>query len=124
MGCKYENSAGENLSHVIDNHNLIILNNRSFSTFLHPTSKHSIIDLTLISEEIAPLCNSYVGFDTLGSDHFPIFTTIGGKFCFRNIFLYKLKMSNKDLALLYQYLLSNIDNLKSNISEDPLVAYT
>jgi len=40
-GCKYENSAGKILSHVIDNYNLIILNDRSFSTFLHPTSKHS-----------------------------------------------------------------------------------
>jgi len=123
-GCKYESSAGKILSHVIDSHNLIILNDRSFPTFLHPTSKHSIIDLTLVSEEIAPLCNSYIGFDALGSDHLPIFTTIGGKFCFRNIFLYKLKMNSKDLASLYQYLSNNIDNLKSSLSEDPLVTYT
>jgi len=63
------------------------------------------------------------GLDTAGSDHFPIFSTIGGSFNTRNVFLYKLKINNKDLMRLSHTLHDNFANLESIISEDTLKAY-
>jgi len=83
----------------------------------------NIIYLTLASESIAPQCYSNIGLDALDSDHFPIFTTIGGNFCFKNVFLYKLKINSKDLTLLYHTLSNNLDKLNATLSEDTLVTY-
>jgi len=74
---------------VIDANNLIILNDRSTPTLFHPTAKHSIIDLVLASENAALLCRSDTSLDTMGSDHFPVCTTIGDNFHVKNV-LYKL----------------------------------
>jgi len=123
-GCRYIDVIGKTLSHIIDNHNLIILNDRSSPTFLHSSHTQSIIDLVLVTEDIAIQCSSITGSDTLGSDHLPIFTTIGGQFCFKKVFLYKLRVNSKDLILLCQLLSNSIDNLKSILSDDSLTVYT
>jgi len=123
-GCSYDDSSGRVLSHVIDAHSLIILNDRSSPTLLHPTAKHSIIDLVLTSESLAMHCNSKVGIDTLGSDHFPVHTSIVGNFKLRNVFLYKLKASQKDLALLYHLLINSLDKLRDAILNNYILAYT
>jgi len=122
-GCCYDDSFGKILSHAIDTHRLIILNDRSSPTLLYPTAKHSTTDLVLTSENIAMYCNSNVGLGTLGSDHFPIFTSIEGNFRLRSVFLYKLKASSKDLAILYHSLYSSLDKLKSILSNNYLLAY-
>jgi len=44
-------------------------------------------------------------------------------FCTKNVFSYKLKIIKKDLILLCHTLYDNFVNLKSNLSEDTLVAY-
>jgi len=84
-------------------------------------AKRSIIDLTLASSDF--VCHSSTGLDTAGSDHFPIFTTIGGNFKIKKMFLYKLKINKKDLALLHHSLLDNLRSLNSILSENSLVAY-
>jgi len=58
-----------------------------------------------------------------GNDHFPIFTTIGGSFSTRNVFLYKLKINKKDLTLLYYSLYDNFIHLNSFPSEDTIEIY-
>jgi len=110
-GCEYEDSAGKILSCIIEIHNLVTLNDRLPTILLHPNAKRSIIDLTLASDDLASLCHSRTGLDTAGSNHFSIFTTIGSNFNTRNVFLYKLKINKKDLALLYHSLLDNFNNL-------------
>jgi len=86
-------------------------------------AKHSIIDLVLVSENIATHCQSRTGLDTANSDHFPIFTTIDDNFSFKNIFLYKLNINKKDLALLYHTLHLQFPEVKDNLSEDTPIAY-
>jgi len=111
------------LSRIIEVHNLVTLNDRLPTILLHPNAKRSVIDLVLISEGLASQCHSRTGLDTAGSDHFPIFPTIGGSFSTKNVFLYKLKINKKDLMWLSYTLYDNFANLKSNLSEDTLKAY-
>jgi len=126
-GCTYEDTNGKTLSRAIEANNLIILNDRSSPTLLHPSAKHSIIDLVLASENAALLCCSYTILDTMGSDHFPVCTTIDDNFYVKNVFLYKLRINNNDLDSLYHSLCNSIDNLKNLISDtndNPPLAYT
>jgi len=81
-GCEYGDSAGKTLSHIIDAHCLITLNDRSPTILLHPEAKRSVIDLVLVSENIVSQCYSHTGLDMAGSNHFPIFTTVGGSFLY------------------------------------------
>jgi len=94
--------------------------------FILPPNIQLYIDLALSSESAALLCHSNTGLDTLGSDHFPIFTTINGNFRFKSVFLYtgKLKINNNDLNTFYHTLCNSLENLKSILSESPLLAYT
>jgi len=94
-GCEYEDSADKTLSRIIEGHNLVILNDRFPTILLRPNAKRSIIDLVLVSEGLASQSHSRTGLDTAGSDHFPIFTTIGDNPSTKNVFLYKLKINKK-----------------------------
>jgi len=97
-GCDYEDSAGRILTHIIETHDLVTLNDRLPSIILHPKAKRSVIDLALASNRLAYQCYSCTGTDAAGSDHFTIITTIGSNFSSRNVFLYKLKISKKELT--------------------------
>jgi len=110
------------LSRIIEDHNSVTLNDRLPTILLYPNAKCSIIDLVLVSESLASQCHSHTGLDTAGSDHFLIFTTIGGSFSIRNVFLYKLKINKKDLMRFSHTLHDNFANL-SILSEDILKAY-
>jgi len=123
-GCGYDDSPGKTLSSAIDAHRLIILNDRLSPTLFHPSANHSIIDLAISSEGSAPCCSSYVHFDTLGSDHFPIFTLVEGNFRLKSMFLYKLKVNSKDLAVLHHSLYSSLDKLKNILLNNYAQAYT
>jgi len=91
---------------------------------LHPSAKHSVIDLVLPSENMAMFCNLETSSDTLGSDHFPIFTSIESNFKLRSMFLYKLKVNKKDLAMLYHSLSNSLDKLKNILSDNCMLVYT
>jgi len=123
-GCNYDDTFGKTLSNVIDTHRLIILNDRTSSTLFHPTAKYSIIDLVLVSENMAAYCSSNISLDTLGSDHFPVLTTIEGNFRLKRVFLYKLNPSSKDLAILYHSLYNSLEQLNNILSNNYLLAYT
>jgi len=77
----------------------------------------------LVSEDLASQSHSRTGLDMAGSDHFPIFTTIGGNPSIKNVFLYKLKINKKDLIRFSHTLHDNFVSLESNLSEDTLKAY-
>jgi len=123
-GCSFDDSFGKILSNVIDTHRLIILNDRTSPTLFHPTARHSIIDLVISSEDLAAFCSSYVGHDTFGSDHFPIFTSIVGSFKLESRFLYKLNLSSKDLTFLHHSLYNSLVHLKNSLSNSCIPAYT
>jgi len=121
-GCEYEDSAGKTLSSIIEDHNLVILNDRLPTILLRLNAKCLIIDLVLVSEGLASQSHLHTGLDTAGNDHFPIFTTIGGNPSTKNVFLYKLKINKKDLVRL-STLHDNFINSESNLSKDTLKAY-
>jgi len=99
-GCDYEDQAGRILSHAFDSFNLITINDGRPTLILPPSSRRSIIDLVVVSPSLAPLCYSYTDLDTAGSDHFPVFTIIGGTPSKKCKFKYKLKINKKDSCLL------------------------
>jgi len=122
-GCEYEDSAGRILIHIIETHDLVNLNDKLPSIILHPNAKRSVIDLALASNRLASQCYSRTSTDAVGSDHFPIVTTIGGNFSSRNVFLYKLRISKKELTQLQLSLHNNFNSLNDTLSEDSLEAY-
>jgi len=106
---------------LIDTHNLVILNDCLLTILLPPNARRSIIDLVLVSFSLAPLCRSYT--DDTGSDHFPVFTSIGNSFCKESTFAYKLEINKKDMALLRHNLYDSNVNFRSYIFNDTIVAY-
>jgi len=115
-GCDYDDQAGKTLSRIIDSFDLVIANDRAPTILLPPNSRNSVIDLTLISSPLSAKCTSFTDHDTVGSDHFPIYTFISGSFLKKQIFAYKLKISKKDTSLLYHNLNESISTLESLIA--------
>lgn len=76
FGCTLTKTRGKNLYDLIDDLNLCILNTGSATTVRRPNDNISAIDVTLVSPELVPLCDWYVGEDPLGSYHYPTFTNI------------------------------------------------
>jgi len=81
-GCDYEDNAGKIFSRLIDAHNLIVLNDRLPTVFLHPNARRSVIDLVLVSASLAPQCHSFIDHNAAKSDHFPVFISIRDSFSF------------------------------------------
>jgi len=113
----------EKLFLTYNTHNLVTLNDRLPTILFQPYPKRSIIDLALVLSNLASQCLSHTVQDTAGSDHFPISTSISSCFNTKNIFLYKLKISKKDLSLLNHVLYDSLKNMKSNLPGDTLEAY-
>jgi len=69
------------------------MNNSIVILLTSPETNKSVIDITIIFTNLAPLCEITTESDTFGSDHFPINITIGFS-CLRLLlsmsFLYKL----------------------------------
>ncbi|KYN28491.1 hypothetical protein ALC57_02103 [Trachymyrmex cornetzi] len=107
-GCTSRSGAGNRLLKTIEEFDLVILNDGS-STLIHHSAQNSVIDLSLSSPVLAPICSSHVLDDTFGSDHFPICTKINVKPCYSKKFCYKLKL-NKDQLTTLNYMLRNSVN--------------
>ena len=69
------NEAGKDLEEIIDENNLIVLNDRS-GTHIKQNGELSAIDITITNPQLSAKCNWSVHCDSLGSDHYPIITTI------------------------------------------------
>ncbi len=75
-GGKEANGKGVNLHSFVLDSQLVVLNDGT-GTHLRPNGHLSAIDLSIASKNLAPRCNWAVDHSsTLGSDHFPILTTI------------------------------------------------
>ena len=71
-GCANTNEKGQTLEKFVTEHNLVLLNDKSY-TYLHPaTGSFSSLDLTICSPEIFTDLSWKVNDDLHGSDHFPI----------------------------------------------------
>ena len=67
---------GKQIEKLIEKSNLVVLNNKQ-GTHIKPNGQCSIIDLILVSPEIATKMEFRVENDTLGSDHYPLVTKLG-----------------------------------------------
>lgn len=76
FGCDTSKSRGNELYEIFDELDLCILNTGSPTTIQRPNRAASAIDVSCASPAIAPLCEWYVGDDSLGSDHYPTFIDI------------------------------------------------
>lgn len=75
-GNKSNNSLGDKIEKFIEDHDLCLLNDKSF-TYLHPaTGSLSAVDLSICSPNLLMDFSWEVHNDQCGSDHFPIFITI------------------------------------------------
>ena len=106
--------------------NVILINNGIINngnpTLLTPSrTNKSVIDITITSANLAPLCEITTESDTFDSD-FPNIV-IGGFSCLWHVFLYKLILDTNKANKLYHYLLSISEEFFSKISIDSSEAY-
>jgi len=91
-----------------------------FTILLSPNARRSIIDACIFKHPF--FAQSLIV--TPGSDHFPIFTSIGSSFPKKkNILVYKLKINKKDIILLRHNLCETFAKLKTLISDNIATAY-
>jgi len=73
-GAKTDQS-GKALEEIIDDNNLSVLNDKS-GTYIKQNGELSAIDITITNPQLSAKCNWSVHSDSLGSDHYPVITTI------------------------------------------------
>lgn len=73
-GCEHENTRGKHIHKLLDIHDLICINDRTPTHYTNYATHqtHSVIDLALVTPNLAPLFTTQVQSDPLFSDHFPI----------------------------------------------------
>lgn len=76
FGCLSTKSRGQDLFNIIDDLDLCILNDGSFTTVNIPRRNPSAIDVSFISANLASICEWTVHDDAMGSYHYPIITEI------------------------------------------------
>ncbi|KYN18880.1 hypothetical protein ALC57_08799, partial [Trachymyrmex cornetzi] len=122
-GSRTYSNSGRTLHQIIGEYDLFILNEKA-PTFVRTSSAAtSTIDLVLASPSLAPLCSTKTNSDTLGSDHFPVITTIGIQACFKKKLYYKIPLSKEMCQDLFQILLSTTKDLPAQVGDDLLGRY-
>lgn len=76
FGCLSTKGRGQDLYDIIDECDLCILNDGSFTTVNRPNNNPSAIDVSFTSACLAPLCEWSVHDDCMGSYHYPIITQL------------------------------------------------
>ncbi|KAH9634083.1 hypothetical protein HF086_001285 [Spodoptera exigua] len=76
FGCVSTKGIGQQLYDIIDELDLCLLNDGSFTTNNRPNCNPSAIDITFTSAVLAPLCDWTVHDDSMGSYHFPTITNL------------------------------------------------
>ncbi|CAF4947263.1 unnamed protein product [Pieris macdunnoughi] len=76
FGCEITNPRGRELLDLFDECNLCLLNTGAPTTVGRPGCNASVIDVTCVSPDLAPLCEWRVGDDAMGSYHLQTFTDI------------------------------------------------
>ncbi|XP_011883616.1 PREDICTED: uncharacterized protein LOC105570780, partial [Vollenhovia emeryi] len=93
----------------------------TFMSLSHGT--FSGIDIALASAALAPLCSVRIDSDLRGSDHFPLFTSIGQLEPSRNCFKYKIKLSAAESRELRHMLEREQSVFSEALPADPIEAY-
>lgn len=125
FGCLSTKGRGQDLYDVIDECDLSILNDGSFTTVNRPRTNPSAIDVSFASACIAPLCDWSVHDDCMGSYHYPTITEISLSIVKYQInppvdkFLYK----RADWRQFNELSVNAFGDLTIN-HEDPLSSYT
>lgn len=76
FGCLSTKGRGQDLYNIIDDLDLCILNDGTFTTVNYPRCKPSAIYVSLISANLSSLCDWSVHDDAMGSYHYPTITEI------------------------------------------------
>ncbi|XP_039315310.1 uncharacterized protein LOC120359924 [Solenopsis invicta] len=122
----YDDGPGRSLAKAIELHNYVILNEMSPTLMTAPGSRDSIIDLSLSSHKLAPLCLSQTLSDTWGSDHFPLTIQINGPIKQAKKFIYKWPLSEEQLKIFYALCLKNpikLEDLSGSNSCEKYIAF-
>lgn len=111
--CANSDKFGEDLINLIELNNINILNDGNPTRFSFPLTSQSVIDLSLASSQLAPICNVRTLDDQLGSDHFPISILIA--FCNKavNRINLRIKLNKDELTALCRELEPPLDMLFS-----------
>lgn len=89
-------NAGVALAQAISDYNLVVLNDGVPTHLALPTQTPSIIDLSLVSPDLAILAQASTMGNAHGSDHFPIEIIIEGHFDPPLRFRYRLPLRKED----------------------------
>ncbi|KYQ50121.1 hypothetical protein ALC60_10814 [Trachymyrmex zeteki] len=122
-GCFKSDRLVRALLNMVDVNRACIMNDGSPTLLTPPGTNKSVIDITIISADLAPLCETTTELVILGSNHFPINITIGGFSYLRHVFLYKLILDTDKANKLYHCLLSISEEFFSKVPMDSTEAY-
>jgi len=116
-GCSNTDHAGKLVLALIENHYACILNDQRPTLFLPSNSGLSVIDLTIATANMAPLCEVCTEEDTWGSDHYSITVRIGISLVLRQWYAYKINLNTKELIDFQDILAGSYDSFVNNLKE-------
>lgn len=113
-----------NLCDELDVTDLILLNNGSPTLLSRPPNPGSALDLTFVTSNLYTTSSWKVYNDTLGSDHFPIFTSLGITIPISIFASHKYNLRGIDWSLFSSELHSSIES-NSNVlhTDNPISDY-
>ncbi|KYN03418.1 hypothetical protein ALC62_05736, partial [Cyphomyrmex costatus] len=111
--CDQTDAIGRILFDELDRVDYVVLNEDA-PILIQPPGRHkSVIDLAIASPALALITHSDTEMDPMGSDHYPVYSTIGGTLLNAKRFLYKIKLSEQQLADLTRTLWRDFAGLRS-----------
>lgn len=82
----------------IENQNISILNDKKSTLLKKSGNRSPIIDLILVSSNLATICTVSTASDTWNSNHFPIHALVNGKKGLKKKFTYKWNINRQILT--------------------------
>ncbi|XP_051165301.1 uncharacterized protein LOC127284060 [Leptopilina boulardi] len=123
-GGSYVCSNARNLCEQLDEIDLIILNNGSPTLAGRPPNPGSALDLTMVSPNLYTSSSWNVHVDPLGSDHFPILTSLGVTIPISIFSSHKYNLRSINWPLFSENLRSSIEsNINLLNTNDPIADY-
>lgn len=119
-GCSIADSAGKSLEKAASDCHLCILNNGMPTRITPPSQNVSAIDLTLVNPGLLPHCVWNVLDDAMGSDHFPVETTIHISNIIYSRFLHRVDSTSTNWISFKKILRNQEESITSKINDDSL----
>ncbi|TGZ38134.1 hypothetical protein DBV15_09986 [Temnothorax longispinosus] len=126
-GATRVNSAGSCIVDILDQYPLKLIN-ADLPTYIPPPGiTPSLLDLTICSSNLAPLCESLTLRDTMGSDYRPIIVHVNRQVRSVKVFSYKHKLSKEQWRSFTSILQSRAEDLEAEVlgisDKEPLQQY-